>query len=166
VVLSIDDEFPEAHNAMGYCQLHHDQIQDALASFERAAELEPGLAVVQVNAAVALMVMGRYPEAEKAARRGMSLDPLSIEAPYAVGECLLRQGKYTEEALDCFRRSEQRYPRARLLAGYIHYQRGNLGRAAASIRHYLATANPPNRAALEVWVRNAERQRQASDSVD
>ena len=61
-------------------------------------------------------------------------------------------------ALDCFHRSEQRYPRATLMVGYVHFQSGRLRQAVDSIHQYLATPDAQNRTALEVWVKHAERQ--------
>ena len=90
-----------------------DRPQEAWAQYERALELEPNLALLHSSEAAALAMLGRWEEAEKAARHALQLDPKSIEAHYMLGIAMMKQGKITPETAAHLGIATKTHPRAR-----------------------------------------------------
>jgi Flp pilus assembly protein TadD len=63
--------------------------------------------------AAALVILGRWEEAELAARRALQLDPASIEAHYMLGIAMLQQSKITPETAAHLAIAAKEHPRAR-----------------------------------------------------
>jgi tetratricopeptide (TPR) repeat protein len=87
-----------------------------LDQYDRALALEPNLAAVQSNEAAALVMLGRWEEAEKAARRALQLDSKLIDADYMLGIAMMKQGKITSETAAHLGIAATKHPRAR---GYL-----------------------------------------------
>jgi tetratricopeptide (TPR) repeat protein len=82
---------------LGVLYAKTDRPEEALDQYERALELEPNLAVLHSNKAAALVMLGRWEEAEQAGRRAVQLDPGSIDGNYMLGIAMMNQGKITPE---------------------------------------------------------------------
>jgi Flp pilus assembly protein TadD len=63
--------------------------------------------------AAALVMLGRWEEAELAARRALQLDPASIETNYMLGIAMLQQSKITPETAAHLAIAAKEHPRAR-----------------------------------------------------
>jgi serine/threonine protein kinase len=87
---------------------------EALASIERALEINPVFAKAHVNRANALLEIGRFDEALAAAERGLELDG-DLAGGYAARATSLAQLGHLNEARDCIRRGLERLPESRLL---------------------------------------------------
>ena len=71
------------------------------------------MAVLHSNKAAALVMLNRCPEAEKAARRALQLDPELISANYMLGIAMLMQGRITSETVAHLEVAAKMYPNAR-----------------------------------------------------
>jgi tetratricopeptide (TPR) repeat protein len=66
---------PEAHMALAQVLFHRVRLRDALASVDRAIELDPSSAIAIKDRADILMTQGRVAEAAVSMRRAVVLDP-------------------------------------------------------------------------------------------
>jgi ribosomal protein S12 methylthiotransferase accessory factor len=70
--------FPEPHhevfNLLGFCHFMLKEHEDSIAAFERAIEIEPGLAINYANIGSNLRELGRLPEACKMYEHALELD--------------------------------------------------------------------------------------------
>jgi TolB-like protein/cytochrome c-type biogenesis protein CcmH/NrfG len=73
--IKIDSEDPWAHNALGGAYLAMRRLDDALAEFEVALQLNPNFSLAQGFYGLALTYCGRWQEADAAARRALRLSP-------------------------------------------------------------------------------------------
>jgi tetratricopeptide (TPR) repeat protein len=124
------------------------EADEALASFRRAAELEPRTADMHVNLGNAWLTMGELDEAVACYRRALELDPRSTTAHDYLGMALARQG-HAEEALASFRRASEldpRFAQAHANAGEVLVALGRPEEAALSFGRALELAprNPNN----------------------
>jgi len=70
--------------------------------------------VLHSNKAAALVMLGRWEEAEQAARHALQLDPASIDANYMLGSAMMKQGKITPETAARLAVAAKKHPRARV----------------------------------------------------
>jgi TolB-like protein len=73
--IQVDSEDPWAHNALGSVYLWKRRLQDSLAEFEVALQLNPNFSLAQGFYALVLTYFGRWQEADAAARRALRLSP-------------------------------------------------------------------------------------------
>jgi TolB-like protein len=73
--IQVDSEDPWAHNALGGVYVSMRRIEDALAEFEVALQLNPNFSLAQGFYGLALTYCGRWQEADAAARRALRLSP-------------------------------------------------------------------------------------------
>jgi tetratricopeptide (TPR) repeat protein len=114
------------HN-LGLVAMNQGDLENAVRCYARAAELEPGLAVVPDNWGVALTRLGRAAEAVPLHERALALDPDSPRVLNNLGMALAWAGRW-DEALAAFRRAAEIDPRT---PAY----RGNLGWALEHTGH-------------------------------
>lgn len=83
--LELDALLPDAHISLGILRMEQGRPADALRAFDRAAELNPNMALAQQYRADALDLLGRPAERAAALERAVSLDPLndSVVADWA-----------------------------------------------------------------------------------
>jgi len=72
---ALDPRSPDLHLFLGNIALHEMELDAALASYDRALAIEPGLAVALSNKAQALLQLSDFDGAAAAARHALSLDP-------------------------------------------------------------------------------------------
>jgi predicted Zn-dependent protease len=84
-----------------------------LEQYDQALALEPNLALLHSNKASALVMLGRWEEAERAARHAVPPDPESIDANYMLGIAMMKQGKVTAETVVSLAIAAKKHPRAR-----------------------------------------------------
>jgi TolB-like protein len=73
--IKIDSEDPWAHSALGGAYLAMRRLDDALAEFEVALQLNPNFSLAQGFYGLALTYCGRWQEADAAVRRALRLSP-------------------------------------------------------------------------------------------
>ncbi|HEY8571857.1 tetratricopeptide repeat protein [Phenylobacterium sp.] len=97
-VCELRPDDPEAYADLGVAQLREVKPQAALASFDKALQMAPGLVGVLVNRGSALKALGRLGEAEAAYREGLAGAPGHPAAARNLNVLLIEQGRF-EEAL-------------------------------------------------------------------
>ncbi|WP_156967577.1 tetratricopeptide repeat protein [Comamonas granuli] len=95
---------PEAHCNLANTLVSEGLMEEALASFGRALELDDGYALAHFNQANALMEMGRMEDAEAGYRRAAALAPHWADVHSNLGFLLRKQGRL-EEAAQSYRQA-------------------------------------------------------------
>jgi cytochrome c-type biogenesis protein CcmH/NrfG len=128
-------------------------LAKAIASFQRATELNPHDANFWLDLAAAYEVAGQTEAAREAFRRAQSVYPISADVGWKYGNFLLRQGELAA-ALAEIRRAVETDPRLARLAVRLVW------RATGDAERLLAEALPPRRdsylAALELFLGQGE----------
>lgn len=150
--ISIDPEFVGARNNLGALYLDIEKPEDAVVQLEDAAKIDPHHPVVFGNLAVGYAMMNKFDASENAARTAMNLDRTGARAPLLLGFALVRQGKFTEEALQSLERAHDRFPLAYLLTARVLAEKGDLERAKSQVRTYLTTGATPFRGMVTRWL--------------
>jgi tetratricopeptide (TPR) repeat protein len=158
--IALDPDLASAHNALGSVWRGFGEVEKALVSHQRAVALAPGDPSARINAADALVALGRLDAAasllaEAGAAAG---DERRLHALARVRE---RQGR-SDEALALHRRIAvlaPRFAQARIDAGRILARRGEAELAVESFRAALVPAAPGSPQALEAaaihtWIAN------------
>jgi TolB-like protein/Tfp pilus assembly protein PilF len=84
--LALDSGLASPHATLGYVALYYDwDFGESERAFQRAIAADSGYSTAHQWYANLLTAMGRFPEAERAMRRAMELDPLSLIANAALG---------------------------------------------------------------------------------
>lgn len=96
--------------ALGELQLEAGEVEAALASFDRAASLDPVEALAQVGRGRAFEAKGDAAEAMAALEEAIALNQDSAEARFALGKLLWRDGEW-EQALEPLQRAHELAPR-------------------------------------------------------
>ena len=126
-------------NQAGIRLAQQGRLEEALLSFRRALQIQPGLAQSHNNLGIALQDQGRLEEAVASYRRALALKPDYPVAYNNLGTALKEQRKL-DEAADCFRRALQLKPDDLMacsnLANALREQ-GQLAEAAACYRRAL-----------------------------
>ena len=112
----MDPDYVEARVDLGAAYAKTGLPEQALDQYEQAFKLEPNVPVLHSNKAAALVMLGRWEEAEQAARRALQLDTKSIDAHYMLGIAMMKQGKITSETAAHLGIAATKHPRAR---GYL-----------------------------------------------
>jgi TolB-like protein/DNA-binding winged helix-turn-helix (wHTH) protein/Flp pilus assembly protein TadD len=105
--LRLDKESAEAHSALGVVRFYYDwDFRGAEREFERAIQLQPGLAIAHYWYAGVLSAEGRHPEAIAAIQRAQELDPLSPVINADAGWYYFYARRYDEAVRECQRALE------------------------------------------------------------
>ena len=117
--LQRDPAYGAAHNQLGgyYMALH--QPANALTEFQKTVELDPGIPIGHSNLSILLLGFNRPAEAEAEARRAIQLNPRLSKSHYILGISMLRQKKFTSEALNHLREASADFPLARQLSSEL-----------------------------------------------
>jgi Flp pilus assembly protein TadD len=150
--IRIDPGFMEAHNNLAAAFIDLKRFDEALFELDRAAELDPADALVNINRTVCLSRMGEFAKAEVYARRAVDLDPMSPQARHALAMVLFQEQKFTLETIDNLERSADAFPAARLTAAYILSRNGRQEDACVELKRYLDGGQAEHRAVVEGWL--------------
>ena len=112
----VSDRTPRMEATLGATYDQLKQPKDAIAAYQRAADMEPGDVRTLSALAQALLNNGQFDEALKQYKELSEADPEDVGALIHIGEILRRQGKY-EEALEAVRKARKKEPDS-LEAGY------------------------------------------------
>ena len=96
--LELNPNFAQAHNWLGDVLVAHGSLEEALASYTLARDLDPFSPLMNRDVARALMYVGRCEEASEAARAASDLDPSHGEAYRVLRECHRSAGRLDEAA--------------------------------------------------------------------
>ena len=91
-VLDGKEDYAEAHNLLGCCQLKLHEPKKAISSFQAALRLDGDLAEAHRNLGVAYMHVGRAKEAIAAYQHALHLDPTDDLACFNLGVAYQRMG--------------------------------------------------------------------------
>ncbi len=135
--LELDDQLPEAHQAMHFVMAALElRMREARASIRRAHELAPNDSSIVTSAALSEMVHGDYDRAIALARTAVELDPLSPWARRELGRILFFAGRF-EESRTALNRVLEMSPdmtTINLGLGWISLLQGRLEEALALIQ--------------------------------
>lgn len=105
--LRLHEQSAEAHSALGVVRFYYDwDFRGAEQEFERAIQLQPGLAIAHYWYAGVLSAEGRHPEAIAAIQRAQELDPLSPVINADAGWYYFYARRYDEAIRECQRALE------------------------------------------------------------
>ena len=132
-------------NNLGVALLEQYLYDEAVASFQRALELYPGLHIAQLNAAVALFYAGKPDEALKAARDAAGRLPALPHPHYVIGLAARANGQVGDAAtaFDAVLRMDPSDAGSLINLGQIQLQQRQFTEAIASFKRAL-TAEPFN----------------------
>ena len=91
-----------------------EKFEDAISEFKKTIELDPKMEAPYRNMSLSLFELGRYSEAEVAARQAVALNPLHGAARYTLGRALAAQGSTSAETEELLRGTLAEFPEARL----------------------------------------------------
>ena len=118
ILASQPRQFDALNNLGVLCKALHDHRR-ALEFFDRAAEVDPGVASLHVNRGNLLAMTKRHDEALASYDRALAVSPVHAEAHYASG-CVEKDRERYDAALQCFGRALALNPRH----ADAHYERG------------------------------------------
>jgi len=150
--IAIDSGFIAARNNLAIHYLATGLLDSAVAELEDALKLYPQHAVLLSNLAVGYLMNEKFDAAERAARLTMKLDRTGWRAPLMLGVALVKQRKFTEEALQSLDRARDYHPWAHLFAGRVHLERGHLERAKNAIQTYLSSGDQEHSEIANSWL--------------
>jgi tetratricopeptide (TPR) repeat protein len=91
--VAVDPKLPLAHYLLGELNLYHSKIPEAIAEFEKEAQLNPGYAATYYKLADAYSRIQKYDEAEKLLQRSIWLDATSTGPYILMGKVLEKKGE-------------------------------------------------------------------------
>lgn len=150
--VAMDPEYLEAHNNLGCRLLNLGRIEESIASFQRAIEIDARAPYAHANLAVALLQQQRPAEAEAAARVAIQTDGGIAKTKYVLGMALLGQRKFTLEAAQSLRQSEDEFPNARLAAAAVYERLGEVKEAKVELNSYLGTPGALKQTEVKAWL--------------
>ena len=135
--LRLDDGLAEAHTSMGFIRLYYDwDFGAAESEFERAIQLQPGLALAHYWFAGALSAAGKHEQAIASIQRAQELDPLSPLINADAGWYYFYARRYNDAIREC-RRALEVDPQFGFAVNCImaaHREQGNTEAALADAR--------------------------------
>ena len=135
--LRLDDGLAEAHTSLGFIRLYYDwDFAGSENEFERAIQLQPGLALAHYWYAGMLSAAGRHEQAIASIQRAQELDPLSPLINADAGWYYFYARKYEDSIREC-RRALDVDPKFGFALNCIlaaHREQGKLDAALADTR--------------------------------
>ena len=114
---------------------HEGKLDEAIACFRQAIELDPKSAGTHNNLGILLAGEGKVDEAVACFRRAIELDPKSAGTHNNLGILLAGEGKL-DEAVTCFRQAIEIAPRQPLAHNNLGYALARLGKLDEAIAEY------------------------------
>lgn len=138
--LDIDPRYSDALLIFGQVQTKTGRFDEAVATLERANEMDPGSADFYL--AETAEARGDYPEAERRYKMALSLTPGDVGSNFNYGLLLVRLGRAAEarERFGEVLRASPAHPQAHLQLGLISAGEGNIEQALASFREAVKKA--------------------------
>jgi Tfp pilus assembly protein PilF len=139
------DRLPVFHEQLGNVYAARGLVDQSIAEYERALELEPGYFSAHMNLGSLYRTLGQFEEAKAEFERALTISPDNTWVHYRLGELYQEQGDL-QRALDGFLLAVQAFPYnewAHLSIGGIYQSQGNLQAALAEFQR-TAEINPGN----------------------
>ena len=155
--LRIDPDYAEARCNLGVEYIRQGRYPQALEQFEKAVASGYNSAILYSDLGFAYYALGRWKDAERAARRAVDLDDGYGRAHYMLGS-VLAHGIRPEalekapEAARHLRLGSADVPRAHIEIAWIYMTEGDRLGAAEELRLYLKTGDAASRAKAEGWL--------------
>jgi tetratricopeptide (TPR) repeat protein len=139
--IELDDRLAEAHRSLGHVHLMYSWDWNASTrEFERAIALDPGAGMTHSWYAEVCTVRGLFDAGLAAARRGMELDPLSINATFYLMRVLYYARRY-EDVIEEGRKAfelDPSYYRTNLMLAPAYQMLGRGAEAVALVDRLIA----------------------------
>src|SRR5262245_4165974 len=139
---------PAAHHNLGVCYLRQKEFEKAIIAFRNASNMDPGFIEPVLGLSSALFLLGRYPQAETAARRAHDMNPGNPSACYLLGRTLVAEGSDNVETVDLLRTSSAKFPVAHLALASLLLKRHATQEAVAELREYLPHSGNAEKASV------------------
>jgi tetratricopeptide (TPR) repeat protein len=91
---------PLAHFNLGNAFLKQGKLDDAVAQYQKALEIQPGLASVHYNLGNAFLDLGKLDDAIAQYRKTLEIRPNNADSYYNLGRALFMQGKLDDAIAD------------------------------------------------------------------
>jgi superkiller protein 3 len=127
----VTDKHPDYHIFMGLISLLKDEHDQAIASFQKAIDLNPGYANAYYNMGLAYSQLKEYRKAARYYQKAVAINPNHEEAYYHAGFAWFNLKKY-RKAMRCCQKALEinpNYAEAHTNMGAIHAKQGNLPEA-------------------------------------
>ncbi len=135
--LELDESLGAAHAALAYIRLIYDWETDAgEKEFRRAMELNPNDSTSFLQYSVSLLHLGRFGEAEAAARQALEIDPFSPLINTVLGAVLMFGRRY-EASVEQFRKTldlDPNFPDAHFWLAVTYWNSGKREEAIAHVQ--------------------------------
>jgi len=107
---ALDPSLPEIYTSEGALKFYYDwDWQEAVESYKKALELDPGNATIYIRYSATLADVGRYKEALPLADKAVKLDPVSISSLHNLGWTNLVASNFQKSA-DAFQKALDLHP--------------------------------------------------------
>jgi len=162
--LKLDETLPEAHEAMGFLNLHTWNWSAAEQEYKRAIELNVNLSDAHGSYAAFLSRMCRHDEAIAEARRARELDPLSVNETRGLGYRLYQARRY-DEAIEVLQKAIEMDPNYETAYGIMAYAYNAKGQFKEAINSFLEAIRLGDKSTSvqvylgEAYVGNGEREK-------
>jgi tetratricopeptide (TPR) repeat protein len=156
--VEIDPEYLEARRQLGLCYMRLEQPEKIIETFSEVLKRDPRCAVAYASISAAHLLMSRFSEAESAARRAISFNPVLVRARYVLGLSLASQNKSHAEALELMASSAETIPAAHFVAAQLLANQGEIDRARSEAKAYLASGEPSHQKEAADWLHELDQQ--------
>jgi lipopolysaccharide biosynthesis regulator YciM len=145
-------DFVQAHNNLGAVYIDLRQYDGAVIQLQKTIDLNPGLKAPYHNLGIAMMLLGRLPEAETAARRAWDLAPQEPADCFLLGRILVMEQRKTSETVELLTRAVTEIPQARLPLALVLQNRGEVDHAIAVLQAYVQVPAAENKEFAQTWL--------------
>jgi len=138
-VIEINPKLAAAYNNIGYNLYYQGKLDDAIAAFRQAIQIQPD-SIRYNNLGIVLFNQGKLEEAIVAFKQAIQIDPKYPPAHYGLGYTFYNQGKI-QEAIEAYRQTiqiEPKFAAAYNNLGIALKDQGKLEEAEAAYRQALA----------------------------
>jgi Tfp pilus assembly protein PilF len=149
--VAIDPQYLEAQNNLGVRYLVAGQLEASRYHLDRALALDDRAPDVHGNLAALALHTGDAVEAERRARRFLSLGGDRQKGSYLLGLALARQDR-TAQAIPLLEDAAVRFPRARLALADVLAKHGDTQEAQRQLKVYLESPQAERRVEVERWM--------------
>ncbi len=156
--VEIDPEYLEARRQLGFCYMRLEQPDKIIETFSEVLKRDPRSAVAYASIGAAHLLMSHFSEAESAARRAMSYNPVLVRARYVLGLSLASQNKSHDEALDLMVNSAHAIPVAHFVAAQLLASKGDMDRARTEVKAYISSGETSHQKEAADWLRELDQQ--------
>jgi len=141
-VIELDPQMMRAYDNLGLCYDYLGKYDEAIASYNRAVELNREQSQPSpwphVNLAISLMAVNKLTDAEDHLRKAIAYDARLPQAHYQLGQALEKQGKY-DEAIESLKRAaalDPTYPEPHYTLSRIYQRQGKGEEAKKSVERF------------------------------